>query len=464
MGVIRKKNGGPDRDDGYYMHNRPRAAVIVQSMSSLVLFAGRYKSCRHPDVGSDRQSRTPPSGSGSAKVSDSSLCSKMVMPSYVPSSTAVSPLAVGNASPLPLFCETCDAMYRSSSVRGALCRSIREASPEVTLRHFEEFQRDYLAGLHLHTTQELLIAPDLSVRVQVVGHHFTKWYLDRLARRKVSMEEPWDWFPMARQTRRRIIYHCGPSNSGKTHAALQTLIKAKSGVYCAPLKALAGQVWQRIGKCVPCDLLIGDERRFAGGAEHVSCTVEMTPTDVQVDVGVIDEIQMIADRDRGWAWTRALYGLPARYLHLCGDESAIQLVKELLYKTFELRRFEVRMHERLVPLVVSESLRGDLRAAANGDCFVCFSRKAIFDMRARLERLPGVQTHIIYGAMPFEVREQQADVFNCAVERSIQESQVSPTLGDVQAPLKRHVLVSTDAIAYGLNMNIERILYSDAQV
>ena len=44
---------------------------------------------------------------------------------------------------------------------------------------------------------------------------------------------------------------------------------------------------------VPCDLLIGDERRFGGGAEHVACTVEMTPLDYQMDVAVIDEVQMI---------------------------------------------------------------------------------------------------------------------------------------------------------------------------
>ncbi|EPY15892.1 hypothetical protein STCU_11692 [Strigomonas culicis] len=85
------------------------------------------------------------------------------------------------------------------------------------------------------------------------------------------------------------------------------------------------------GARVPCDLLIGDERRFAGGAEHVSCTVEMTPIDTPVDVAVIDEVQMIADPERGWAWTRALLGLPgarctsaARPAHSrwCGSSSS----------------------------------------------------------------------------------------------------------------------------------------------
>ncbi|KAH8620905.1 hypothetical protein ERJ75_000014500 [Trypanosoma vivax] len=107
--------------------------------------------------------------------------------------------------------------------------------------------------------------------------NFVAWYIARKAPQKVTMHEPWNWYPKARFMRRRFVYHYGPTNSGKTHAALEELVKAKSGVYCAPLKALAAQVWKYIDTKVPCDLLIGDERRFGGGAEHVSCTVEMTP-------------------------------------------------------------------------------------------------------------------------------------------------------------------------------------------
>jgi hypothetical protein len=57
------------------------------------------------------------------------------------------------------------------------------------------------------------------------------------------------------------------------------------------------------------------------GAEHTSCTVEMVAMQRRVDVAVIDEIQMIGDEARGWAWTRALMGVPANEVHLCGDGS-----------------------------------------------------------------------------------------------------------------------------------------------
>lgn len=57
------------------------------------------------------------------------------------------------------------------------------------------------------------------------------------------------------------------------------------------------------------------------GAEHTACTVEMVGMQKRVDVAVIDEIQMIGDEGRGWAWTRALMGVPANEVHICGDSS-----------------------------------------------------------------------------------------------------------------------------------------------
>ncbi|KEG09783.1 putative ATP-dependent RNA helicase [Trypanosoma grayi] len=344
---------------------------------------------------------------------------------------------------------TCDHIYRSSSAREELRQLIHESSVENALCHLDEFSKDVCATAGPAWLAKLSEAPDALARISIVVQTFEKWYIARKAPQKVTMHEPWGWYPKARYMRRRFIYHYGPTNSGKTHAALEALVKAKSGVYCAPLKALAAQVWKRIDTVVPCDLLIGDERRFGGGAEHVSCTVEMTPIDYQVDVGAIDEVQMIADRDRGWAWTRALLGLPAREIHLCGEERAIPLIRNLLYKTYELRGLELVTHKRLVPLEVSPSLGGDLRRVENGDCVVCFSRRAIFDMKRRLERIPGVVPHCIYGSMPFAVREAQASAFNNGVQTVVQGEN-----------LKKHVLVSTDAIAYGLNMSIERIVFA----
>ena len=89
---------------------------------------------------------------------------------------------------------------------------------------------------------------------------------------------------------RKIVFHAGPTNSGKTYHALQRFLNAKSGVYCGPLKLLAAEVFQKSNQVgVDCDLVTGEERSFAkedkSPSTHVSCTVEMvsvnTPYEVQ---------------------------------------------------------------------------------------------------------------------------------------------------------------------------------------
>jgi ATP-dependent RNA helicase SUPV3L1/SUV3 len=80
---------------------------------------------------------------------------------------------------------------------------------------------------------------------------------------------------------------------------------------------------------IKCKLVTGQQRIEPEGAEHTSCTVEMADMNKSYDVGVIDEIQMIGSPDRGWAWTRALLGLPVKELHLCGDPSTLALIQRI---------------------------------------------------------------------------------------------------------------------------------------
>lgn len=359
--------------------------------------------------------------------------------------------------------EVCDVVYRSGTAREALRQSIHEPSHESALRLLEEFEKDPGVWRDAEWAASFANATALPRQVDLVLARFAQWHTVRKAPSKVAMHTPWDWYPQARLTRRRFVFHHGPTNSGKTHAALEALVAARSGVYCAPLKALAAQVWHRVHARVPCDLLIGDERVFGSAAEHVSCTVEMTPLDVPVDVAVVDEIQMLGDRDRGWAWTRALLGLPAKEIHLCGEARALRLVENLLYATHERRHLSLVAHERLVPLTVSPSLTSRLTAdtVENGDCFVCFSKKQVLDLRDRLNRLPGITCSAIYGAMPFEVREAEANRFNRGVTAYISACAADdgPAPPSLSTPAK-HALVSTDAIAYGLNMNIERMVFT----
>lgn len=336
---------------------------------------------------------------------------------------------------------TCHIIYRSAQCRARLCTALLQNSVEHALDELEWFRQSVHKNDEYNRRIQQL-SPEF--RIDAVLSDIEKWYFGGRAKERLSLSEPWLWYAKARSMRRHFVFHHGPTNSGKTYRSLDALAAAPSGVYCAPLKALATQVFHDMqNRGIPCDLLIGDERKFGGNAEHVACTVEMTPIDLQIDVGVIDEVQLIGDRDRGWAWTRSLLGLPAKEIHLCGEPRALPLIKKLLNLTGELPRLRCVEHRRLVPLALSTPLQGQLSRVENGDCLVCFSKKSVVESYNRLKSLPGVCPHLVYGALPFRVRERQSEAFNNGVVSGAQE---------------KHVLVATDAIAYGLNMNIRRVV------
>jgi ATP-dependent RNA helicase SUPV3L1/SUV3 len=132
-----------------------------------------------------------------------------------------------------------------------------------------------------------------------------------------------EWFPGAREMKRKVIYHGGPTNSGKTKNAIDALKLAKNGIYCAPLRLLALEVHDKLlAEKIMCNLKTGQERQMSFNSTHTSCTIEMTDLRLKYDIAVIDEIQMIADKSRGHAWTNALLGLQADEIHLCGDMRA----------------------------------------------------------------------------------------------------------------------------------------------
>lgn len=258
--------------------------------------------------------------------------------------------------------------------------------------------------------------------------------LAAIADRRFAYED----FPDARQRRRRLILHVGPTNSGKTHSALVALARARTGAYAGPLRLLAHEVFSRFnegkigdeGKRT-CNLVTGEEQRILDpDAGLQSCTVEMFPLSKRLEVGVVDEIQMIGDPQRGTAWTSAVVGSLCDELHLCGEESVVDLVQKIAAELGD--ECVVKRYQRLSPLVVSEhSLNGDLSKIRKGDCLVTFSRSNIFAFKRAVEEKTGLRVAVAYGGLPPEVREEQARAFN---------------EGDYD------VLVASDAVGMGLNL------------
>lgn len=265
-----------------------------------------------------------------------------------------------------------------------------------------------------------------------------KRFRDMIA--SADLTKPHTWFPFARAMKRKIVYHCGPTNSGKTFNALQRFMEAKKGIYCSPLRLLAMEVFDKVNALgVYCSLHTGQENKFVPFSNHAACTVEMVSTDEMYDVAVIDEIQMMADPCRGFAWTRALLGLKADEIHLCGDPSVLNIVRKICSDTGD--ELYEHHYERFKPLVVeAKTLLGDLKNVRSGDCVVAFSRREVFEVKIAIEKHTNHRCCVIYGALPPETRRQQANLFND------QDNEFD-------------VLVATDAVGMGLNLNIRRVVF-----
>ena len=253
-----------------------------------------------------------------------------------------------------------------------------------------------------------------------------------------DLRHPLEWYPGTRALQRTIHLHVGPTNSGKTYHALKRLEQAKTGIYAGPLRLLAYEVYTRLndqGK--KCHLITGDDKRINEEASDdtesmISCTVEMVPVNTTVDVGVIDEIQMIGHPDRGWAWSQAFFGLRAKELHLCGEARTEPLIRELAAAMGD--KLVLHHYERLSPLkLAARSLNGDLTRLKKGDCLVVFSRKEIHYMKREIEKRTGRRVAIVYGSLPPETRARQASLFN-------------------DPDNDYDYLVATDAIGMGLNL------------
>jgi ATP-dependent RNA helicase SUPV3L1/SUV3 len=240
----------------------------------------------------------------------------------------------------------------------------------------------------------------------------------------------------ARKMKRRFVYHMGPTNSGKTYHAIEALCKAKNGCYLAPLRLLAAELYDTMNqKGVVTTLLTGEEVIDIPGATHFSSTIEMAKLHAPFECAVIDEIQMINDPQRGWAWTRALVNLNAVEIHLCGDHSVLELVKKILKLTGDT--LEIKDYQRMTELrVMNRQLA--LSELERSDALVVFSRRNALKFKADLENLD-FKVSIVYGRLSPEVRREQARKFD---------------FGETD------IMVATDAIAMGMNLPVKRIVFS----
>lgn len=321
-------------------------------------------------------------------------------------------------------------------------KEVHEAAGEGVLldldRALPKFQKEVVDAALKGSVDGYLLCAFIDRTLENRGHNVSK-SLGQVA----DMRYPTEWYIKARSTQREIHLHIGPTNSGKTYNALKKLEEAGSGFYAGPLRLLAHEVYSRFkAKGLRCDLVTGDDVRLDEESDETkltSSTVEMADVNTPVSVAVIDEIQMMADKDRGWAWTRAFIGSCAQEVHLCGESRVLPLVTELAASMGD--KLEVHEYKRLNELkCMSNSLRGDLNKLRPGDAVVCFSIVGIHAMKKAIEERTGRRVAIVYGSLPPETRAQQAALFN-------------------EPDNDYDYLVASDAIGMGLNLSIKRVIF-----
>lgn len=243
-------------------------------------------------------------------------------------------------------------------------------------------------------------------------------------------------YPKARAKKRCFILHVGQTNTGKTYEAVQDMMQSESGIYLAPLRLLALETQERLlDNGVECSMLTGEEEDIHYGSSHMSSTVEMLDTTVQYDVCVIDEAQMIADTQRGWAWTRAIIGCLAERIHVCMSEDALQIVKRIIERCGD--SYTVVEHKRNTPLVFEDTRFEYPASIRKHDALITFSRRSVLQTAAELEE-KGYRPSVIYGALPYSVRREEMRKFNYG---------------------ETDIIIATDAIGMGINLPIERIIF-----
>ncbi len=326
-----------------------------------------------------------------------------------------------------------------------LAEDVLSRYPQLLYTAAAQAAADFTAAQPESALEGLLTAegfPAAQLLTEGLGTVWSVWYVPRAIRTSLSLLialNPKDEYPEARAMHRKFILHLGGTNTGKTYAGFQRLKQAPSGVYLAPLRLLALEAQETMVRAgVNCSLSTGEEEDFRDDDTHMAATAEKLDLKRYWDIAVIDECQMIADRQRGYAWTRAILGVLAPEVHLCAAPEAKDLLIRLIESCGD--EYEVEVHQRNTPLICM-SRTVDPQRIQPGDALITFSKVGVLSVAEDL-RQHGKEPAIIYGALPYSTRRKQMEGF---------------LAGEME------YVVSTDAIGMGLNLPIRRIIFMETE-
>jgi ATP-dependent RNA helicase SUPV3L1/SUV3 len=233
----------------------------------------------------------------------------------------------------------------------------------------------------------------------------------------------------------KITAVLGPTNTGKTFLAIETMLSFDSGMIGFPLRLLAREVYDKIIKKIDPNkvaLITGEEKIIPANAKYYLCTVESMPIDKKVEFVAVDEIQMCADGERGHIFTDRLLNLRGEKLTmLMGSDT----IKNIILKLNEDTEFiNKERFSKLSYLGHKKISRIDRKSAV-----IAFSSEEVYAIAELIRRQKGGAA-IVMGSLSPKTRNAQVNLYQS---------------GDVD------FLVATDAIGMGLNMDLDNVYFSN---
>ncbi|RVA05222.1 helicase-related protein [Mesorhizobium sp. M7A.F.Ca.US.001.02.1.1] len=226
----------------------------------------------------------------------------------------------------------------------------------------------------------------------------------------------------------------GPTNTGKTHLAIERMVAHESGIIGLPLRLLAREVYARVCEKVGAHkvaLITGEEKIQPPGAKYSVCTVEAMPRETDAAFVAIDEVQLAGDLERGHIFTD-------RILHLRGRQETLLLGAATMQSILQrlLRGVSVVTRPRLSHLAYAGSKK--LTRLPRRTAIVAFSADEVYAIAELIRRQQGGAA-VVLGALSPRTRNAQVALFQS---------------GDVD------YLIATDAIGMGLNLDLDHVAFA----
>ena len=234
----------------------------------------------------------------------------------------------------------------------------------------------------------------------------------------------------------KITAVLGPTNTGKTHLAIETMLSFDTGMIGFPLRLLAREVYDKVIKKTKYDevaLITGEEKIIPINAKYFLCTVESMPIDKDLEFVGIDEIQMCADHERGHIFTDRLLNMRGSKLTMFMGSNTIKgIISKLNNEDIEFIN-----RKRLSNLTYAGHKK--ISRINRKTAIIAFSTEEVYAIAELLRRQKGGAA-IVMGSLSPKTRNAQVDLYQS---------------GDVD------FLVATDAIGMGINMDLDHVYFSN---